>query len=536
MLKTKETVEAVPGTSSTQTRNLQIVDTPVNVEILHSLRESGYSNEAAIADIIDNSIDTNVKSKTINIQISEEEISIADDGCGMSIEEVAKAFELATSNKKSSLSLGKYGLGLKTASTSIGTRIELITKKVNENHVLGIYDIEDMCKRKSFSIERGTPSEEDIQKFNSLTNNAKSGTVVSIKKLDYLTDSNIRRFSGNLSKEIGRVFRIFLQDGININVNGKKVQPTDPLLLFHKETKILGDKVHAINFKHQGQEFSYKIRIRAVSLPSIGEVEECPEGYDKRFYTTNTLKQGFYVMRNNREIAHSQTLGVYTRDPHKSTFRCEVFLDGQMDKSLGLTFNKNAITRITQGFVDKLREETVNYFNIAKNDYDNRSKRKKLDNPELEADSKSIKEEIDARFNRLGPVIEEDSKVEVSFIATKDKKIKTEKKSKDKKESVSKTEAHEVVDFVYISAGENSPMYIPSYLGNQKIQVALNSDHISVKNYLLDTDKRSRDFIRKLLTALSRGELKKTLKSDEMMSLFDDFRNDVSTELKRLMD
>ena len=91
-MKNKTTnVDDAQGVIATQEKQLSIVDTPINARALYSLRESGYNNYTAIADIVDNSLDAGVNSKNVYITTSNTKISISDDGCGMSQEEIGRA-------------------------------------------------------------------------------------------------------------------------------------------------------------------------------------------------------------------------------------------------------------------------------------------------------------------------------------------------------------------------------------------------------------------------------------------------------------
>lgn len=102
---------------------------------IHALRNAGYTNYTAIADIIDNSLETDVLSKNIYININAnrciiDSISIIDDGVGMSSETLVEAMSLGSNTGKSlENDLGYYGVGLKTAALSIGQKLEVYTKK-----------------------------------------------------------------------------------------------------------------------------------------------------------------------------------------------------------------------------------------------------------------------------------------------------------------------------------------------------------------------------------------------------------------------
>ena len=89
-----------------------------------SLRSLGYNVKSAIADIIDNSIDASATEIQIeasgkkNQRDPVSEISIFDNGCGMTGEQLNEALTLGTESDKSVSSLGCFGMGLKTAGTS----------------------------------------------------------------------------------------------------------------------------------------------------------------------------------------------------------------------------------------------------------------------------------------------------------------------------------------------------------------------------------------------------------------------------------
>lgn len=105
-----------------------------------ALRNSGYSNYSAIADVLDNSLENDVDAKNVNIVIGHQkgtskvtDISIIDDGIGMPIETLEEAMSLGSETGKDEETLGMYGTGLKAASLSMGRRFSVFTKKADTN-------------------------------------------------------------------------------------------------------------------------------------------------------------------------------------------------------------------------------------------------------------------------------------------------------------------------------------------------------------------------------------------------------------------
>jgi len=95
---------------------------PSAPDLLESMRAIGYSFEAALADLIDNSIAAGARN--VNIRFSANNapyIAVIDDGAGMSPQDLTDAMRHGSRNpgiRRDALDLGRFGLGLKTASLS----------------------------------------------------------------------------------------------------------------------------------------------------------------------------------------------------------------------------------------------------------------------------------------------------------------------------------------------------------------------------------------------------------------------------------
>jgi HSP90 family molecular chaperone len=101
--------------------------------ISETLRNFGYSLETALADIIDNSITAG--SANINIFIdtvgNERRVGILDDGSGMTTETLHESLRWGSSNpaeERAEHDLGRFGIGLKTASFSQARRLTVVTR------------------------------------------------------------------------------------------------------------------------------------------------------------------------------------------------------------------------------------------------------------------------------------------------------------------------------------------------------------------------------------------------------------------------
>src|SRR5690554_6157264 len=104
-----------------------------SVNLVESMRDMGYTLETALADIIDNSV--SAEARNIHIYALPSlplRVAIVDDGLGMDQSDLHRALTLAdmppSANRHNS-DLGRFGLGLKTASWSQGRRFTVVSSK-----------------------------------------------------------------------------------------------------------------------------------------------------------------------------------------------------------------------------------------------------------------------------------------------------------------------------------------------------------------------------------------------------------------------
>ena len=129
---------------------------PFAPSLIESMRSLGYSFPAAIADLLDNSI--SAKAKEISI-ISEPSLNptliIFDDGCGMDQGELYEAMRYGSSNpleERKEDDLGRFGLGLKSASLSQCRKLVVISKK--EGQISGYsWDLDYVMEKQSWMLK-----------------------------------------------------------------------------------------------------------------------------------------------------------------------------------------------------------------------------------------------------------------------------------------------------------------------------------------------------------------------------------------------
>ena len=169
--------------------------------LIESMRSIGYSFETAIADIIDNSISGDAKQVDIFLNSSDGQpyIQIIDNGLGMNNEELIEAMRLGSKNpteERLKSDLGRFGLGLKSASFSQCRVLTVISKK--DKQINGYqWDLDLVQRTDKFSIRKLRKNEiEEISNINILYQFS-HGTIVQWQNFDRISSA-----SQNLEDEL----------------------------------------------------------------------------------------------------------------------------------------------------------------------------------------------------------------------------------------------------------------------------------------------------------------------------------------------
>ena len=284
---------------------MKVRETPPFAPVLmESTRAIGYSLEAAIADVIDNSIAARAGNVQLNFfPIGVAYVSILDNGVGMSNDEIDKAMQYGSkspSDVREASDLGRYGLGLKTASLS-QCRVLTVVSKQGDKIVGRRWDLDYVIETGNWSLL--VLDEEDIDTVPHISDLCKqdSGTLVVWQNLDRLLmgeldyEKSLGRKMDEVRQHLELVFHRYLsgESGIkklDISFNGVKIQAADPFLI-KKSTQAMDTETLIIRGK--------RILVKPYILPHISKMTEeeknqlgGKEGIRKQ--------QGFYVYRNKR--------------------------------------------------------------------------------------------------------------------------------------------------------------------------------------------------------------------------------------------
>lgn len=320
--------------------------------IFESMRAFGYSPQAAIADIIDNSI--TAKSSEIHLSFiwnkGESCIIIKDDGVGMDSETLISAMRLGSQTPREARAaddLGRFGLGLKTASISQARELTVVSQKLKSSiQEVRRWDLDEIESTGEWRLRRSMPVESAIPEITFKT----SGTAVIWTKCDRLESSlpQFNRLIASIESHIALVFHRFLtgRNKIIIWINGNKVTPIDPFLSLHPST--YGDDEESLPFEGS------TITIKPYILPHKNKLSAIE--YENVAGTTGwNAGQGFYVYRANRLLVAGSWLGVGgSKEEHTKLARISLDIPPTLDHKWQVDVKKSSI-RLPAGMIPDLK-------------------------------------------------------------------------------------------------------------------------------------------------------------------------------------
>tara|TARA_R110000772_G_scaffold17946_1_gene49781 strand:- start:32942 stop:34522 length:1581 start_codon:yes stop_codon:yes gene_type:complete len=483
----------------------EYIDTTPRVKILSTLRSSGYNNYTAIADIVDNSLDSNVGSKKVNIIITEdsekksyESIMICDDGCGMDKSTLKEALKLgAETGKKLKDDLGAYGTGLKAAGIAIGTKFIVQTKSENGKFWIVEYDLENIIDFK-VPINEGTIKE--YREFKKLTK-SKTGTIVTLLNFDRVSNHDLQQFKTKLNKDFGIFYKNFIESKkVKIYINNKLVVPIDPMYRKEPFSKMLSDKNEM--FKFGGKDFVFNTYL----LNKIDKTDN-----KKLILPRNYRNNGLYIYRNGRLVGAGLDLGILnmTGDGHLNGLRIELFVDGEADELFASTFMKMIHEKdkdeINQIFKNKARRAFQPYIKMVREAEEARYAGTDV--------SEDIVNQFKAFTNNMNgnPLMEEFQVMEerakgVETRGTKKSGIDAKKdpsKATGRKNAFSpRKKRGGFSDWEFINLGERGNLFNVSK-EKGKYVVHMNKDHVFWKEFLSKSNNNTQSIISMFFVAMA---------------------------------
>jgi hypothetical protein len=329
---------------------------PDPVRMIQGLRDTGYKFHTAIADLVDNSVAANATTIKISVLMDfkgDLTLFISDNGIGMNDQELKRGMIYGSAPRADPSSLGKFGLGLKTASTAFCRRLSVISRNAPTAPLnKATWDLDYVKKHEKWHILLSEPSAEEIEHFKEAAADS-SGTLVIWEKVDRLLKNYNNPGGGHARNALDRQLKLLAQHlamvyqryldpkdkrtsrKVAMFLQGEQINPWDPFV--SKESDLVAsDKVTVeLDGKRAGT-----FTIRAYVLPRKDDFSS-PTVFSEA--KIGTPLQGIYVYREDRLIYGPDWLGMVSKEPHSNLLRVEFSFDHNLDEAFHIDIKKSEI-------------------------------------------------------------------------------------------------------------------------------------------------------------------------------------------------
>lgn len=330
--------------------------------LMASLRDIGYDPPAAVADLVDNSIDADARNIDVTLMAegSDSWVRVADDGSGMSERRLEEAMRYGSSRAYDDEDLGAFGLGMKTASLSQCRRLTVATRRSPQGRIeIRRWDLDHVARCDEWELQRLTPRKVGDRLLAPLQGT--SGTVILWERLDRVLEyarpdgrAAMSRFSGlteEIREHLEMVFHRFLSGELRrgrariaITVNGEWLEPWDPFARAEKASHELSRQW--LSLRHEGR--LHRVGVRPFVLPNQIQFSS-PEAHaaaagPKRW----NRQQGLYIYRRDRLIQSGGWNRLRTTDEHSKLARIAVNIPPDADSAFHINVSKMSVTLPTE--------------------------------------------------------------------------------------------------------------------------------------------------------------------------------------------
>ncbi|WP_197685766.1 ATP-binding protein [Brevirhabdus pacifica] len=309
--------------------------TPHAASLIEGMRDFGYTLETAMADIIDNSITAGASKVEILAETTGDApwIAVVDDGSGMDEAELIEAMRPGSRNpleEREGHDLGRFGLGLKSASFSQCRQLSVISRKVGLTSA-ATWDLDRVAETNVWAVEL----EDDLSSIPAADHLPETGTIVLWRKLDRLS-AGYRHDATKRAAEINKAltgaerhlrlcFHRYMEGTrpeVRLFLNGRRLLPVDPFAQDHKATQV--DPVEVLPLTTGTVETQcFTLPHHKMMSRSAWDDLGGPEGHLR--------SQGFYIYRERRLIIAGSWLGLARQTELTKLSRVRVDIPNTMD-------------------------------------------------------------------------------------------------------------------------------------------------------------------------------------------------------------
>ncbi len=321
---------------------------PQAASLAESLRAFGYEPPTALADLVDNSITAGARNVWIDFHWAGETsvVSVTDDGAGMTAEALVAAMRPGSQNplaNRAPHDLGRFGLGLKTASFSQCRRVTVRSRTRSGESATRCWDLDHISRVNEWQLLRAADAAAETH-FARL-GEIKHGTTVLWQKLDRLVAKNdindarqqeifLHRAEG-VRRHLGMVFHQLMtgRKPVKLLLNGRHIPPWDPFLADETATRTLAVTRLPL---HRAT-----VEVQPYILPHHSKISKKAHeaGGGLRGWNAH---QGFYIYRNHRLLVPGDWLGFgWAKEEHYKLARIRVEIPNSLDHDWEIVVTKS---------------------------------------------------------------------------------------------------------------------------------------------------------------------------------------------------
>ena len=316
----------------------QFESAKIGYAYIKGLKSGHYSLSTAIAELFDNSEDAGATKMFFETEGTSKKVSelvIADNGKGMTYEELDGSFTLGLTRERSDKELGKFGFGGTVSMFSIaGTKITLTRGR--NGCFARKYDMRDIKQNDSWGTTplRWESWMDDY--LNRFLSEGETGTVIVLRDLEDSFSKQKANICRAINNHCSIVFGEKINNGeIQFFVDDTEVVGYDPLHWYSGAKQVVSDTLE-IN--------GSKVRIR------MADLSEVPIREMHNSYRNTQAASGGYIFRNNRlikgrvvKLADGSFSQFFGRDPHYRNVRWAIYFDGSLDDAMKVSFDKTDV-------------------------------------------------------------------------------------------------------------------------------------------------------------------------------------------------
>lgn len=366
---------------------------PSASRLMTSLRDIGYDLASAVADLVDNSVDAGATVVAIEVcrKGKSSFIRVVDNGRGMTERGLDEAMRYGSRRAYDGSDLGKFGLGLKTASLSQCRRLTVASRTTTRGRIrIRRWDLDDVRQRDAWELERLVPSECPPHLVDPIRE--VPGTVVLWEKLDRILGyarpdgehaaKALESMSDAIAEHLSMVFHRFLAGETSggkklvILFNGEPLNPWDPFARAERSTRRLAEQTLYIEV----EGLMHAVSVRPYVLPSqvefsSGEAHNVAAGPRKW-----NSQQGFYIYRGDRMVQSGGWNRLRTSDEHSKLARVAVDIPGGLEDLFQINVSKMRVV-IPDAVRPQLRALAAGVVTLAQEAYRTRLRLVSVDGP-----------------------------------------------------------------------------------------------------------------------------------------------------------